>query len=137
MCIRDSYETLIRHHDDGSIGAHHVRINEILRDGVVIQASVGTAIPLSVAEGQGGLSLADVLGEATSLALLRLEKLEAEGAAMTTALEETQEALAEAKVQADNQQQTITAQQEEIARLMAELSGSQSLQAEETPPPSE
>lgn len=58
------YETLIRHNPDGSIGAHHQTITEILRDKVVIQGSVNDPIPLNVADGKDGLNLSEVLGVA-------------------------------------------------------------------------
>ena len=41
------YETLIRHKEDGTIGAHHVQITEILRDKVIISATIGEALPLT------------------------------------------------------------------------------------------
>ena len=70
-------ETLIRHHADGSIGAHHVRIYEVVKDGQVISAQLQTPIPLSVASEQG-LPLATVLGEATVAALLAAEQAQAQ-----------------------------------------------------------
>lgn len=57
------YETLIRYNPDGTIGAHHVQINEVVKDGEVIAAT--TQPPQSVA----GPVLDAVLGAATVLAL--------------------------------------------------------------------
>lgn len=78
------YETLIRHHDNGTIGAHHVQITEILRDKVIISASIGEALPLAVAEGQNGLKLADVLGEAAATALTQVETLQGQLSTLTS-----------------------------------------------------
>ena len=63
------YETLIRHNDDGSIGAHHVTISEVLRDGAVITAT--TNPPVAV-EGEAlalvlGSDLVAALGDNTRL----------------------------------------------------------------------
>lgn len=105
------YETLIRHNADGSIGAYHKKITEVLRDGVVIPGAVeGDPIPLAVADGQNGLKLSDVLGEAASLALLRVEAVQAEKANMELTIQQMQGELAQA-------QATIEAQQQEIDRL--------------------
>lgn len=78
------YETLIRHKDDGTIGAHHVQITEILRDKTIISATIGEAMPLAVAEGQNGLKLADVIGQAAAAALTQVETLQGEVATLTT-----------------------------------------------------
>lgn len=85
------YETLIRHNPDGSIGAHHVRITEILRDGAVISANVEAAVSLAVAEGQDGLKLSDVLGEALPIALLQIDKLQSEVASLRADLTKAQD----------------------------------------------
>jgi len=75
---------MIRHHADGTIGAHHVQITEILRDGVVIPgAIIGPAMPLAVAEGQNGLKLADVIGQAAAAALTQAETLQVQVATLT------------------------------------------------------
>ena len=78
------YETLIRHKEDGTIGAHHVQITEILRDKVIISATIGEALPLAVAEGQNGLKLADVLGQAAAAALTQVETLQGQVSTLTT-----------------------------------------------------
>lgn len=72
------YETLIRHNDNGTIGAHHQTISEIVKDGVVISASINSPQGLSVADGQEGLLLSDVIGEAATEALKELELLKAQ-----------------------------------------------------------
>lgn len=78
------YETLIRHKEDGTIGAHHVQITEILRDKIIISATIGEALPLAVAEGQNGLKLADVIGQAAAAALTQVETLQGQVATLTT-----------------------------------------------------
>ncbi|WP_186375326.1 hypothetical protein [Pseudomonas oryzihabitans] len=78
------YETLIRHKEDGTIGAHHVQITEILRDKAIISATIGEALPLAVAEGQNGLKLADVLGQAAAAALTQVETLQGQVSTLTT-----------------------------------------------------
>lgn len=105
------YETLIRHNPDGSIGAYHKQITEVLRNGVVIPGAVeGDPIPLAVADGQAGLKLSEVLGEAASLALLRVEAVQAEKTQMELTLQQMQGELAQA-------QATIEAQRQELERL--------------------
>lgn len=78
------YETLIRHKEDGTIGAHHVQITEILRDKVIISATIGEALPLAVAEGQNGLKLSDVIGQAAAAALTQVETLQGQLATLTS-----------------------------------------------------
>lgn len=78
------YETLIRHKEDGTIGAHHVQITEILRDKVIISATIGEALPLAGAEGQNGLKLADVIGQAAAAALTQVETLQGQVSTLTT-----------------------------------------------------
>ena len=82
------YETLIRHNADGTIGAHHLQITEILRDKAIISATIGEALPLAVAEGQNGLKLADVIGEAAASALTQSETLQAQVTTLTTERDE-------------------------------------------------
>ncbi|WP_267398970.1 hypothetical protein [Pseudomonas sp. GM_Psu_2] len=82
------YETLIRHNADGTIGAHHLQITEILRDKAIISATIGEALPLAMAEGQNGLKLADVIGEAAAAALTQAETLQAQVSTLTTERDE-------------------------------------------------
>lgn len=91
------YETMVRHHADGTIGAHHQTITEILRDKVVIQATVNEPQPLAVADGQSGLKLSEVIGEAATLALKENERLTGEVAASALALEQTRDQLTQAQ----------------------------------------
>ncbi|WP_144372638.1 hypothetical protein [Vogesella urethralis] len=91
-----AYETLIRHHADGSIGAHHVRIYEVVKDGQVLTSQVQPPVPLSVA-GEQGVPLAQVLGEAAAAALLATEKAQAELAAVKAQLAAAQSELEKLK----------------------------------------
>lgn len=90
------YETLIRHNQDGSIGAHHVRIYEVIKDGQVLSSQLQSPIPLAVA-GEQGVPLAQVLGEAAAVALLANEKAQAELAAVKAQLAAAQAELAKLK----------------------------------------
>lgn len=44
------YEYLIRIHQDGTVGAHRQDLNQITRDGEVIQTTLGTQTELTLAE---------------------------------------------------------------------------------------
>ncbi|AEY69554.1 hypothetical protein AH2_00045 [Burkholderia phage vB_BceS_AH2] len=78
------YETLIRHNADGTIGAHHQTITEILRDGIVISAVVSD--PKTI----GGSDLSSVLGEATTAALAENETLKSRVAALQSQVADLQ-----------------------------------------------
>lgn len=71
------YETLIRHNADGSIGAHHIKIYEVVKDGQVLTSQLQPPEPLSVAGGQG-MPLAAILGETTAAALRAAERSQAQ-----------------------------------------------------------
>lgn len=72
--IRD-YEILIRINQDGSIGAHCIKISEIFRDGDVISASLLPPEPLSRMVQEGPESLSERLGSVLTAALLENERL--------------------------------------------------------------
>lgn len=67
------YETLIRHNQDGSIGAHHQTIYELLKGGEIISSTINSPEQLSVADGENGLLLSAVLGAATAAAIKQVE----------------------------------------------------------------
>jgi flagellin-like hook-associated protein FlgL len=73
---RIRYETLIRWHEDGSIGAHQVDLDQMLRDGVVISSTLTTIMPLGTADYPGVTPLSDILSEAAAAALARVGVLE-------------------------------------------------------------
>lgn len=92
------YEVLIRLSRDGIVGAHVVFAADLknpLTDEV--QTAIGNAEPLAVADGQAGLSLAAVLGEAATTALQSAEKAQAELSAVKAQLAATQAELAKLK----------------------------------------
>ena len=131
------YETLIRHKEDGTIGAHHVQITEILRDKVIISASIGEALPLAVAEGQNGLKLADVIGEAAAAALTQVETLQGQVTNLTTErdglVQQVQQGAGLGEQVQALQQQLETAQRagaEAAAALQAEKDATSSLRAQ-------
>lgn len=75
---RIRYETLIRYNEDGRIGAHQVDLDQVLRDGVVINSTPTAPMPLSTADYEGVVPLADILGETLVAALTQLDARNAE-----------------------------------------------------------
>ncbi|SEO42283.1 hypothetical protein [Pseudomonas sp. Snoq117.2] len=131
------YETLIRHHDNGTIGAHHVQITEILRDKVIISASIGEALPLAVAEGQNGLKLSDVIGQAAAAALTQVQTLQGQLAATAAERDELSKQVEQGAGLGDQvqalQQQVETAQRaaaDAAAALQVEKDTASSLRAQ-------
>lgn len=77
------YEVLLRFGENGKLkGAHAQYLETIEEDGVVIQASTGPAIPLSLADDKDKPTLAAALGEATAALIAAKEAAEAEAAAL-------------------------------------------------------
>jgi septal ring factor EnvC (AmiA/AmiB activator) len=71
------YETMIRHNADGTIGAHHLTINEVVRDGEVIAAQISQALPLA------GPDVEAAVGQALPAAMSQIASLQAELSAKT------------------------------------------------------
>ncbi len=92
------YETLIRHNDDGSIGAHHVTIREILLDGVVINATINAPVPVD------GQALADVLGADLAAALADNAHLRDQVGQLQAQVQQLQQQLGQASATIDNMQ---------------------------------
>lgn len=92
------YEILVRLAPEGVVGAHVVfaasAVNPLTD---VAETVIGAAEPLAVADGQAGLSLAAVLGDAAAAALLANEKAQAELAAVKVQLAAAQAELAKLK----------------------------------------
>ncbi len=131
------YETLILHKEDGTIGAHHVQITEILRDKVIISATIGEALPLAVAEGQNGLKLSDVIGQAAAAALTQVETLQGQVSTLTTERDGLAQQVQQDAGQADQlqalQQQLEAAQRagaEATTALQTEKEANSSLRAQ-------
>lgn len=92
------YEVLIRLHRDGIVGAHVVFAADMENPlSGEVQTTIGNAESLSVADGQAGLSLADVLGEAAATALVTAERAQAELAAVKARLSAAQAELVKLK----------------------------------------
>jgi len=83
------YETLIRHFADGTIGAHHQTITELVEDGVIIGATANH--PISIA----GADLKSVFGKNTEAALNRCDALTAENKALKAEIKELQDSATE------------------------------------------
>jgi predicted transcriptional regulator of viral defense system len=77
------HEALLRFGSDGALkGAHAQYLESITEDGVVISATPGPAIPLSLVDAADKPTLAAALGEATSALIAAKEAAEAEAAAL-------------------------------------------------------
>lgn len=109
------YETLIRHNDDASIGAHHVEINEVLRDGVVISAARNP--PTAV----DGAALAAILGADLAAALAYIPRLEEQVADLSLRLDQALQQLQTAQQGMVTRDVKISQQAEELSTLRAEL----------------
>lgn len=102
-----AYETLIRHNADGSIGAHHTQIREIYDEGELVAARVLDPIPLHLVDTGTGLTLANVLGEATATALAQAEADRAVAANAIAARQAAETALAIALQERDEARQQL------------------------------
>lgn len=77
------YEVLLRFGVDGKLaGAHAQYLDTITEDGVVISATPGHAIPLSLVEAADKATLTAALGEASAALLNAKEAAEAEVASL-------------------------------------------------------
>ena len=77
------YEVLLRFDSDGALkGAHAQYLDAITEDGVVISATPGPAIPLSLVEAADKATLTAALGEASAALITAKEAAEAEAAAL-------------------------------------------------------
>lgn len=102
---RIRYETLIRWHEDGRIGAQQVDLDQVLKDGVVISSVPTQPLQLGTADFEGAVPLADVLGEVTDRALVQVEQLTQHVAALEQQnqqiVEQANAALADLQAKAD------------------------------------
>lgn len=108
------YETLIRHNPDGSIGAHHQRLYELIKDGVVLSSQIQAPVQLSVA-GEEGLPLAEILGETATAALLATEAAQAARANAEAELATVKSQLEAATAQSATLRQQLDAVRAELA----------------------
>jgi hypothetical protein len=79
------YEILIRISEDGSVGSHYVSITEIVKDGVVINASLSQPIALGEV---GGTTLNDKLGEISANTLISNASLTAQVGVLTSQIDD-------------------------------------------------
>lgn len=107
------YETLIRHNDNGTIGAHHVTINEVLRNGVVINATMNPPTPVD------GAALSDILGADLAVALAYIPQLEAQVANLSQRLEQALQQLQSAHHDIASRDEQIAQQASELEALQA------------------
>lgn len=89
-----NYEILIRFNEDGTLGAHLQSIEEILKDGAIINATPLAPVPLAFVEGEDMTVLNSVLGEATAAALAGNMQLQLQVAALSEQLSSVTEQLA-------------------------------------------
>lgn len=104
---RIRYETLIRWHENGTVGAQQIDLDQVLRDGVVLASTPTAPMQLGTADYQGVTPLSDILGEAATAALVRVELLEQSLGQVNTIVAQQLENLIQA--------------QQEIADLRAQL----------------
>lgn len=104
---RIRYETLIRWHENGTVGAQQIDLDQVLRDGVVLASTPTAPMQLGTADYQGATPLSEILGEAATAALVRVELLEQSLGQVNTIVAQQLENLIQA--------------QQEIADLRAQL----------------
>lgn len=109
------YETLIRHNNDASIGAHHVTITEVLRDGVVINATLAPPVPIEAETLQG------ILGADLAAALAYIPRLEAQVVDLSQRLDQALQLLHAAHQGIAARDAQIAQQVDELTTLGAEL----------------
>ena len=128
--ISRPYETLIRHHADGGIASHHVRITEIYRDdGGIVSAMLADPLPLSLVDGDD-LNFSKIIGDDCALALRANDALKVQLSAEqqnVAALHQQVESLSN---NLEKVQQQISAFEQEKAELMGRLAAMQERNAE-------
>lgn len=127
---RIRYETLIRWHEDGSIGAHQVDLDQMLRDGVVISSTLTTTMPLGTADYPGVTPLSDILGEAATAALARVGVLEQALGEVNSLAQQQSEQLSQVRGELGTTQADLATAQQTIADLQAQVA--ERLSAEES-----
>ncbi|WP_286917590.1 MULTISPECIES: hypothetical protein [Pseudomonas] len=118
---RIRYETLIRWHEDGSVGAHQVDLDQMLRDGVVISSTLTTTMPLGTADYPGVTPLSEILGEAATVALSRVGVLEQALGEVNSLAQQKSEQLSQVRGEMDTKQAELATAQQTIADLQSQL----------------
>ncbi|MCO8248472.1 hypothetical protein [Comamonas thiooxydans] len=129
------YWTQILHCDDGTIGAQHQTITEILDGNTILPgASISEPLPIS------GQDLEQVLGAATVAALAQVEALKASLAQCQAQLDQTNAALADAaqtlaeqRTQLEAAAALATQQAQTIGALQATIAALQQLDKQAAP----
>ncbi|MPS96223.1 hypothetical protein [Comamonas sp.] len=129
------YWTQILHRDDGTIGAQHQTITEILDgDTILPGASISEPLPIS------GQDLDQVLGAATVAALAQVEALKASLTQCQAQLDQTNAALADAaqtlaeqRTQLEAAAGLATQQAQTIGALQATIAALQQLDKQAAP----
>jgi hypothetical protein len=118
---RIRYETLIRWHEDGTIGAQQIDLDQVLRDGVVISSTLTPAMQLGTADYPGATPLGDILGEAASTAFVRVEVLEKSLGEVSTIAQQQIEQLTQARSELSTLRSDLATAQQTIADLQTQL----------------
>ncbi len=110
-----------RRHEDGSIGAHQVDLDQMLRNSVVISSTLTTTMPLGTADYPGVTPLSDILGEAATAALSRLGVREQALGEVNSLAQQQSEQLSQVRGELDTTQADLATAQQTIADLQAQL----------------
>lgn len=129
------YWTQILHRDDGTVGAQHQTITEILDGNTILPgASISEPLPIS------GQDLDQVLGAATVAALAQVEALKASLAERQAQLDHANAALADAtesisdqRAQLESAAALATQQEQAIGALQATIAALQQLDKQAVP----
>lgn len=132
---RIRYETLIRWHEDGSIGAHQVDLDQVLRDGVVLASTPTAPMQLGTADYKGAIPLSDILGEAASSALARVGALEQSLSDVNGIAKQQLNQLSEVRAELETAEQTIAGLQAQLGegRTVEAALAATELTAEQSP----
>lgn len=121
--IRSS--VLIRWHEDGRIGAQESGLDQVLEDGAVISSRETELVQLGTADFPGSVPLTQVLGEATTQALIQVEQYAQHAAALEQEnqqiVEQANAALADLQAKADAssaQVETLTQNNQSLAEQL-------------------
>ena len=118
---RIRYETLIRWHEDGKIGAHQVDLEQVLRDGVVISSTPTMAQTLATADFEGAVPLSEILGEVATAALEQSEALTRSLADVNAIAAQQLDQLTQVRGELSTAQGDLATAQQTIADLQAQL----------------
>lgn len=82
------YEVLFRFDESGKLkGAHAQYLETVAEDGAILAQKLGDALPVSLLEGDDGLTVKKILGEALATVIEAKEAAEADAAAARAEME--------------------------------------------------